>query len=587
MKKLLLLLIPLLCAAVLVSCGKGDTDPQGSGTDTAEEERVRIPITEDYTIIRADKMSENAIKASSALRTAIFEKYGLELPIKTDWTPENKENNTVESGPEVHEILIGATNRAETANVAEELEEIKYGFAIRAVNGKLVIWGSNDEALGYAIDYFTEKLMTEDSLTLEQNYSYLWNIAAEGGLLESLASEYRFIYNGRGYEKEINAAKLASDELSRLYGKAPELTLDQSEPSAKEILIGGTNRPESAEAAQGLGYMDYTVRVKNGKIVIVGGSPLATVSATEKFLLMLRSGQLTSLDEGMIYELDFDKYLEASLIHKIDSFVPVWANEFTPPSWLLDPEEKLYAMTTSTGRFMSDAHRGDTQHYPENSLEGILSAIMMGADAVEIDFRLTKDNVLVLMHDSTLKRTTDWSKKKGKNGLPSSNDLSDWTYEELQKLNLLFDGEPTEYKIPTAYEAVMLFRDRPTQLHLDCKADGIDDNSDIYLLAEATGTKSAFTFVYAHYDGVAALDKWVSFDRSDKAFSDHVGKLKGYLVGAKLRRCYFDTLNTNTDDPAGWKKSWDQGYRMTVTNRIYDLCRYIAENQKPFGVPQR
>ena len=52
------------------------------------------------------------------------------------------------------------------------------------------------------------------------------------------------------------------------------------------------------------------------------------------------------------------------------------------------------------------AHRACPKHAPENSLEGIARAARLGADAVEIDVRLTRDGLPILMHDRTLRRTT-------------------------------------------------------------------------------------------------------------------------------------------------------------------------------------
>ncbi|MFF0436860.1 glycerophosphodiester phosphodiesterase [Streptomyces sp. NPDC004327] len=49
-------------------------------------------------------------------------------------------------------------------------------------------------------------------------------------------------------------------------------------------------------------------------------------------------------------------------------------------------------------------HRGDPYRVRENTVPSILSAIRRGADAVEVDVRLTKDRVPVLLHDDTLKR---------------------------------------------------------------------------------------------------------------------------------------------------------------------------------------
>jgi len=54
-------------------------------------------------------------------------------------------------------------------------------------------------------------------------------------------------------------------------------------------------------------------------------------------------------------------------------------------------------------------HRGNRAHAPENTLPSLLEAVALGADALEFDVRVTRDGVLVLMHDVTLDRTTDAS----------------------------------------------------------------------------------------------------------------------------------------------------------------------------------
>lgn len=50
------------------------------------------------------------------------------------------------------------------------------------------------------------------------------------------------------------------------------------------------------------------------------------------------------------------------------------------------------------------AHRGDPYLFRENTLDSLRCALERGADAVEIDVRLTRDGVPVLLHDETLKR---------------------------------------------------------------------------------------------------------------------------------------------------------------------------------------
>ncbi|WP_327288464.1 glycerophosphodiester phosphodiesterase [Streptomyces sp. NBC_01198] len=53
------------------------------------------------------------------------------------------------------------------------------------------------------------------------------------------------------------------------------------------------------------------------------------------------------------------------------------------------------------------AHRGDPFAYRENTLPSVRSALLKGADAVEVDVRVTLDGVPVLLHDETLERLWD------------------------------------------------------------------------------------------------------------------------------------------------------------------------------------
>ncbi len=53
------------------------------------------------------------------------------------------------------------------------------------------------------------------------------------------------------------------------------------------------------------------------------------------------------------------------------------------------------------------AHRGASGHAPENTLAAFELAVTQGADAFELDVRLTRDGAPVVIHDETLDRTTD------------------------------------------------------------------------------------------------------------------------------------------------------------------------------------
>ncbi|MCF7926561.1 MAG: glycerophosphoryl diester phosphodiesterase membrane domain-containing protein [Candidatus Izimaplasma sp.] len=97
------------------------------------------------------------------------------------------------------------------------------------------------------------------------------------------------------------------------------------------------------------------------------------------------------------------------------------------------------------------AHRGSSVDAPENTVAAIEKAVLDGADAVEVDVRFTKDGVPILMHDKTLKRTTNDSLNRV---------VSDTTYEEISSLDAgswfsdAFKNEP----VPTLEEALLAAR---------------------------------------------------------------------------------------------------------------------------------
>src|SRR4051794_37261026 len=75
------------------------------------------------------------------------------------------------------------------------------------------------------------------------------------------------------------------------------------------------------------------------------------------------------------------------------------------------------------GRPLIIAHRGDSSHAPENTLEAALLGRDSGADAWELDVQLTRDGVPVVVHDETLLRTTDVARRfagdpRGDDGFP-------------------------------------------------------------------------------------------------------------------------------------------------------------------------
>ena len=97
------------------------------------------------------------------------------------------------------------------------------------------------------------------------------------------------------------------------------------------------------------------------------------------------------------------------------------------------------------------AHRGSSLRAPENTLAAFRRALYDGADAIELDVRLTNDGELVVIHDARLQRTTNGR------GIVERHSL-----DELKRLSAgaWFHRSFSSEKIPTLDEVLRLLRGR-------------------------------------------------------------------------------------------------------------------------------
>lgn len=120
---------------------------------------------------------------------------------------------------------------------------------------------------------------------------------------------------------------------------------------------------------------------------------------------------------------------------------------------------RAYFKWTGKNQPIVSGHRGGmVRGFPENSIATFENTLKHTPAFFEIDPRLTKDSVIVLLHDATLDRTTTGTGK-----------LSDYTWNELKKLRLKdAEGNVTDHCIPTLAEAIEWARGK-TVLNLDRK----------------------------------------------------------------------------------------------------------------------
>lgn len=133
-------------------------------------------------------------------------------------------------------------------------------------------------------------------------------------------------------------------------------------------------------------------------------------------------------------------------------------------------QKKISLSAFPDNKVMVVAHRGDWREAPENSVWAVKKAIEKGVDMAEIDLAMTKDSVLILMHDNTIDRTTTG---KGK--------PSDFTLAEIKKLHLRDGlGVETQMSVPTLQE-ILEISDGKILLNLD---KGFDYIKQVYPLVK-------------------------------------------------------------------------------------------------------
>ncbi|MDF3078299.1 MAG: glycerophosphodiester phosphodiesterase family protein [Sphingobacteriaceae bacterium] len=189
------------------------------------------------------------------------------------------------------------------------------------------------------------------------------------------------------------------------------------------------------------------------------------------------------------------------------------------------------------------AHRGGTSAgYPENCIATFQHTLETVTPFFETDPHLTKDSVIVLLHDGVLDRTTTG---KGK--------LSDYTWEEVKKLRLKDpEGNVTNYRIPTLEEALRWSKGKAVFM-LDKKDVPLAMLADRIKKLNATSRViiSAYTLEEAKYHYSQNPDIMLeAFLKNEKEFAEYQSSgipwenLFAYVSQPKEKK-FYDLLHAN------------------------------------------
>lgn len=289
------LLCLLMLVATMVACGKSNTGDDTSlseeSTTTAPEVKTIQIAVDQYALIRPDLCAQSVVNVAAQFNKLVNDKTDAKfLKFTDDFV---KDESEIDSN--AYEILIGATNRPESA---EAMKDVSFGYVIKKIGNKIVINASVGSILEEAVTYFVDQYFlptagagvfsipedlnyvqaSTDSLILldDKNKSNFTLVFADEldktksttetsdrtDWVVKCALEFRTDLGNKF--KKVNFP-LGTDWVGR--GKEPD-------SSTYEILVGRTNRPETQSFLETLAPNEYGFGVVGNKIVVTGWSDM-------------------------------------------------------------------------------------------------------------------------------------------------------------------------------------------------------------------------------------------------------------------------------------------------------------------------
>ncbi|HWM38777.1 MAG TPA: glycerophosphodiester phosphodiesterase family protein [Streptomyces sp.] len=138
---------------------------------------------------------------------------------------------------------------------------------------------------------------------------------------------------------------------------------------------------------------------------------------------------------------------------------------------------------TKTDPPVTVAHRGASGYAPENTLSAVEKADKLGFDWVENDVQRTKDGELVIMHDTTLARTTNVEKLYPER---SPWNVSEFTSKEIKRLDAgsWFSDDYAGEKVPTLEQYLKSITENGQRLLMELKSPELYPGIELQTLKE-------------------------------------------------------------------------------------------------------
>ena len=235
--------------------------------------------------------------------------------------------------------------------------------------------------------------------------------------------------------------------------------------------------------------------------------------------------------------------------------------------------------------FITYAHRGASAYAPDNTFCSFYLGLLQGANGIETDVRMTKDNVLVLFHDDLLEWHTS-----------GRGNICDYTLEELNQVKIYQDEKHTFFdRIITFEDFLKHFYFRDITFAIEIKQRGIA-KATINMLEKYNMCDKTIVTSF-DFENIRDVKEYMPEYRVgwliEEVGQNEISKLheiNAYQIcpmGEKLTKEWVDVLHKEGFNVRAWgifnedimKYVYDIGVDGMTVNFPDKLLEYIGENQ--------
>ena len=250
-----------------------------------------------YKVVRSDKASSAMVSAAVELKKAL-DAIADGITIGDDWY--NK--NTGELPTEALEILVGDTNRPESAALKENLLADDFAIKYFPESRRIAIIGGDDDSTIKALSHFLEYCLQGSEIAADLSYMSAGQYAVTSCLLDGTAIEdYTIVIPDSADADENYAAELITNQILGKTGKKLATVKLSKATDGKKILIGRAADTSVADS-------EYICGTKSGNVILCGEGGLVVRAARDMLEELFPKGQTeVSLTLGEAKVIKFER----------------------------------------------------------------------------------------------------------------------------------------------------------------------------------------------------------------------------------------------------------------------------------------